>query len=83
MTEKIPLLFDIKLMRPGCVLLAATFGSSSAACQRFNSEHWLTSMTPDLKVYGITKEELDILVERVNARPNPRTSPKRQKAVAR
>ncbi len=76
MPETIPVLFDIELMRPGCVLLAATYGASSDACKRFNSEQWLTNPTPGLKVYITTESQLDQLVKMVNAKPHPRLKKK-------
>lgn len=76
--SKLLLLFDIKLMRPGCVLLAAAHGATSSIANRFKTEHWLLTPTPDLKVYAVTEDELDILVARVNARPDPH---KRQRRV--
>ena len=57
--------FDIKRMRPGCVLLAAALGADPEAAHPFNSKHWLLEPTPDMKVYNITSEQLKELVEKV------------------
>lgn len=51
------LCFDIKLMRPGCVLLAAAMGGDPELAKQFPSEKWILSPTPDLKVYEISSEE--------------------------
>ena len=55
--------YDIVQMRPGCVLLAAAMGASTAAAKAFPSESWLLAPTPDLTVYSCTTEELLALVE--------------------
>jgi hypothetical protein len=69
---RIPLLFDLKLRRPGCVLLAAAYGANSHAVQRFNSEQWLTSPTPNMKIYSVTMDELKQIAAKVNAQPKPK-----------
>lgn len=61
------LCFDIKLRRPGCVLLAAATGADVALAQQFNSKTWLVSPTPDLRVYEVTPEEFAKILEKVNA----------------
>jgi hypothetical protein len=55
-------------MRPGCVLLAAIYGSDRRATIKFDSQTWLTDVTPDMKIYVGTKEELDRLVEMTHER---------------
>ncbi len=59
--------YDIKLMRPACVLVAAGLGgqsaSASAAAQRFNTEDWLLSPTPDMKVYETNEHQLLALLK--------------------
>lgn len=60
------ILFDIKEMKPGCVLLQAVAGCDSAIANRFRSEHWLLAPTDDLKVYTVTDSELDQLVKKVD-----------------
>lgn len=51
------LCYDIKLKRPGCVLLAAAMGGDTALTKQFPSELWLLDLTPDLKVYEVTPEQ--------------------------
>jgi len=57
--------FDMKLMRPGCVLLAAALGGDTELAKKFSTEIWLLSPTPDLKVYEITPEEFAAAVPRI------------------
>lgn len=57
--------FDIKRMRPGCVLVAAAMGADPVASRRFPTERWLLSLTPDMRVYETTEEQMNQLVERV------------------
>jgi hypothetical protein len=60
------LCFDIKEMRPGCVLLAAAMGGDTELAKQFHSETWLLAPTPDLKVYNITEEQFKALLKKVN-----------------
>jgi hypothetical protein len=57
------LLYDAKLKRPGCVLLAAAYGCDTSVCHRFPPGSWLTYPTPDMRVYEGTGEEIGRLVE--------------------
>lgn len=57
--------FDITLMRPGCVLLAAAMGADSSCTSEFDTKHWLLAPTPNLRVYDITADQLEQLVQRV------------------
>lgn len=61
------LCFDIKLRRPGCVLIAAAMGAESRLASQFKTETWLLAPTPDLKVYEVTPEEFAKILEKVNA----------------
>ena len=56
--------FDIKLMRPGCALVAAALGVSVEAANRFNIEDWLLYPTPNMGVYETTEAQLETLVIR-------------------
>lgn len=56
-------LYDTKLMRPGCVLMAAVFSANTHAPQKFDTRDWLLSPTPDMKVYETTPEQLTQLVK--------------------
>lgn len=64
--------FDVKLMRPACVLVAAGLGASSEAAKRFPTESWLLAPTDDMSVYETTPVQLEWLVYRVeNALRHP------------
>jgi hypothetical protein len=58
--------FDVKLMRPGCVIIQAAFGGDRLLAQRFDPSTWLLAPSENLRLYEITPEQLDVLVERVN-----------------
>lgn len=62
-TERIA--FDTKLMRPACVILQATLGCNPRVAHKFFSEDWLTSLTPDMKVYPVSESQLAQLVDMV------------------
>lgn len=49
--------YDIKLMRPACVLVAASFGVNPEVNRQFDTQDWLLSPTPDMKVYPIESDE--------------------------
>lgn len=56
--------YDLKLKRPGCVLLQTVYGGTvSNFNKRFKVEDWLVFPTPDLKVYEITDEQLEQFTE--------------------
>ncbi|ARQ95414.1 hypothetical protein [Bradyrhizobium phage BDU-MI-1] len=59
--------FDIKLMRPACVLVAAGMGADSNLASRFETKDWLLAPTPDMGVYEINEIQLDQLVKKVEA----------------
>lgn len=52
---KTRILYDLKLRRPGCVILQALVGGSFAHLWPANL--WLINPTDDMKVYAITREE--------------------------
>lgn len=55
------ILFDPKVMKPGCPLLQAAAGNPRiASC--FDTEVWLLAPTPDMRVYEVTKAQLTRLV---------------------
>lgn len=54
--------YDIKLMKPGCVLLQAAMGGRPSLADEFPTELWLLAPTPDLKVYPITPRDFRLLV---------------------
>lgn len=55
--------YDLKLMRPGCIIVAAGMGADSIPCAAFDTEDWLLAPTPDMKVYDTTEGQLKQLVE--------------------
>lgn len=65
--------YDIKLMKPGCVIVQAAMGCGGASflqtniAHKFDTCHWLTSPTPDMRVYDITAGQLELLVRKTNA----------------
>ena len=59
--------FDINEMKPGCVLLQATFDCDPHIAHKFKTEHWLLAPTPEMKVYELTPQQLEILVDKVEA----------------
>lgn len=55
--------FDVKLRRPGCVLLQAALRCDSSVVMReFPAETWLTFPTPDLEIYEALPEHIPRLV---------------------
>lgn len=65
--------YDVKLMRPGCVLLQAAFRCDSQVAHAFDPQDWLLAPTPDLKVYPLRDDaQLKQLVEMTRQkRENP------------
>jgi hypothetical protein len=58
--ENLTILFDVKLNRPGCVLLqAATTNSRSSGfvSTQFNAETWLVAPTKDMRLITGTREQ--------------------------
>lgn len=64
--------FDIGQMKPGCVLLQASYGATPDIASVFDTGCWLLSPTPELRVYEITKAQLEKLIERVHAHHSKR-----------
>ena len=50
--------FDVTLRRPGCAIVQALYGADVAIIHRFDPNTWLTSPTPDMKVYEVKDEEM-------------------------
>lgn len=59
--------YDIELMRPGCALVAAGLGADTAICGAFETEDWLMTPTPGMRIYTVTPEQLRILVLKTEA----------------
>lgn len=53
--------FDVDEMKPACPILQAAMGGTVSVGE-FDSKHWLTSMTPGLKLYPVTAEQLEKLI---------------------
>jgi hypothetical protein len=66
--DVVPLAFDLKLMRPGCVLLQACMGGDIWAAQQFASQTWLLAPTPDLHVYQIPRAQLAAVIKKTEER---------------
>ncbi len=76
--------FDIKLMRPACVILQAALGCDPSAAHRFSSEDWLTHLTPDMQVYPVTESQIDqliVMVRRHKEKTRGTNRPDDQEAV--
>jgi hypothetical protein len=54
--------YDVSLMRPACVLVAAAMGADPAAANEFDTVHWLLAPTPGMCVYDTTPDQLSKLV---------------------
>lgn len=62
------IVYDCKLDRPACAVVAAGFGvDSSPYLSKFDADKWVTAPTPDMAIYPITPEQVDILAKRVNS----------------
>lgn len=56
--DKLRIVYDCGLKRPGCVLIqAAAGGDPYAVTELFPSESWLIAPTPGMRVIAGTKEE--------------------------
>lgn len=58
MADKIVMVYDFDLKRPGCVILQAAMGGDSNAVSRlFSGESWLVAPTPGMRLIAGTAEE--------------------------
>jgi hypothetical protein len=65
------IVFDIELVRPGCVLLQAAFLCDPRIAHAFPTRSWIVYPTPGLKKYHIDdQQQLDLLVAKVEQRMN-------------
>ncbi len=55
--KKRPVLVDVKLRRPGCVLLQAIAGGECGLVHEFPNESWLVGWTDDMRLVWGTDEE--------------------------
>ena len=56
--------YDIRRMRPGCVIIQAHMGatiSNGDFEMHFPVETWLLAPTDDMKLYEVTEKQLDVL----------------------
>jgi hypothetical protein len=65
MRKGMNLAFDIKILKPACVLVAAGYGADTELAHRFDPHHWQLTPTPDMKVYEVTEHQLEQLVNMV------------------
>ena len=59
--------YDIRLMKPACPVLAAGLGGDTFDLGKFPD--WLLELTPDMKVYEVTPDQLRQLVEKSKTSP--------------
>ena len=70
----IKMLYDVDLMRPGCVLLqAACSGDQHALTRMFPPETWLVSPTPGLMMRAATEEQWQMVAEHTMKHAEPAT----------
>ena len=55
------LVYDAKLMRPGCVILQALGGGTVDGLTLQRLGEWLVAPTPDMKLFHLSDEELETL----------------------
>lgn len=63
------LVYDVKLRRPGCVLLQAAMNGtvpSGLFQELFPSESWLLAPTDDMQTYNTTEEQLFIVAAKTD-----------------
>lgn len=73
MADIIKLLFDVKLMRPACVLLQAVAGGDGSFLnQHFSSERWLVSPTDGMKLMSETREQWMKVIAKIENEAKPR-----------
>lgn len=65
--------FDADLRRPGCVLLQAALGGTPELASHFPTESWLVAPTPGLRLYEVTEDQLEILVQMSSKLPQEET----------
>jgi hypothetical protein len=60
---KTTIAYDTTLKRPGCVVVQRGLGATISNEDLHRMEGWLTAPTPDMKVYEVTSEQIEKLVE--------------------
>lgn len=65
------LVYDLDLLRPGCVLLQAALGGTvppAVFSDLFDAADWILGPTPGLKLYQVTQPELEIIASKTKRR---------------
>ncbi len=57
------LAYDRELKRPACVLLQAALGCGPYIGNRFHPATWLLTLTPGMRVYEVTEEQLEKIIQ--------------------
>ena len=57
--------FNIKDMKPACYNLQALYGGSSNLALKFPLHSWDMTPSDKIKIYPITKEQLKLLIKKV------------------
>lgn len=71
--DDIVILFDDRLMRPGCVILQAVFGGDRRAGTLFDARSWLVAPTDDMKLIRGSLDQWKALAAKVNYATNSLT----------
>ena len=65
------LAYDATLRRPGCAAIQAWFGATPGVERDFPAESWLLGPTPDMRVWEVTDEQVEQLIQRAPRRVLP------------
>lgn len=71
MTDKISLVVDVKLRRPGCVIIQACYGCGDErqlVSQLFDPHTWLTAPTDDMYLISGTRDQWEAFARECNER---------------
>lgn len=60
------IVFDCKLVRPGCAIMQAVLGGDPSLAHNFPVETWLLHPTPDMKTYELDDIQFQKLIEMVS-----------------
>lgn len=66
MSDELTILFDPKLMRPGCVILQAAYGGDRRAGTIFDSSTWLVAPTDGMRLIRGSLAQWQGLAQQVN-----------------
>lgn len=68
--DDVVIVFDMKLMKPGCVNLQAAMGGGvvdrNFFMRHFDSQKWLVHITPDMKRMRATREQWHYIIKKYN-----------------